>query len=65
MCPNLTFRFVRTDTTFIVRSIERLSAMVNRRSFLFVYSPLLALGLAIVGIFAMATYIGLGLRIQS
>lgn len=39
--------------------------MVNRRSFLFVYSPLFALGLAIAGIFAMATYIGLGLRVQS
>jgi hypothetical protein len=38
--------------------------MVNRRSFFFVYAPLFPLALAIVGIFAMAAFIGLGLRVH-
>jgi hypothetical protein len=39
--------------------------MAHRSSFFYVYSPLLALGITVVGMFAMATFIGLGLRMQS
>jgi hypothetical protein len=38
--------------------------MSNRRSFFYVYSPLLPLGLTVVGIYTMATFIGLGLRVH-
>ena len=38
--------------------------IVNHRSFFYVYSPLLPLGLTVVGIYTMAVFIGLGLRLH-